>query len=165
MTLGSQAATLADFSARRIEGTEESLARWLGKVVLVVNVASQCGYTPQYAGLQALQDRYGPRGLVVLGFPCNQFLGQEPGSSEDIQRFCALTYSVTFPLYEKIAVNARHAHPLFVWLKAAAPAASGANAVKWNFTKFLIDRQGRVVRRFAPATPPEEIAPDIEALL
>lgn len=154
-----------EFSARRLGADEESLSSHQGKVLLIVNVASRCGYTPQYAGLEALWREYGPRGLVVLGFPCNQFGAQEPGDAAEIAQFCSTTYSVTFPLYAKIEVNGTGAHPLFRYLKHAAPGLLGTEAIKWNFTKFLVDRQGEVVERFAPATTPSELAARIEALL
>jgi len=141
-----------------------SLGVYIGHVVLVVNVASNCGFTPQYAGLQALQERYNARGFSVLAFPCNQFGGQEPGTDEEIREFCQTKYNVTFPVFGKIDVNGPQAHPLFVWLKSKKGGFMG-NAIKWNFTKFLVDRTGTVVARYAPTTTPEEIAADIEAAL
>tara|TARA_R100000365_G_C2742410_1_gene71075 strand:+ start:709 stop:1206 length:498 start_codon:yes stop_codon:yes gene_type:complete len=157
--------TLADFSATRLDGTPQDLSAFAGQVVLIVNVASQCGFTPQYEGLEALYQQFKHRGLAILGFPCNQFGAQEPGSSEDIAQFCALNFGVSFPMFERIEVNGDAAHPLFDWLTAAAPGVLGIEAIKWNFTKFLLDRDGKVVDRFAPTTEPAEIAPAIEKLL
>ena len=148
-----------------IDGRACSLAGFAGKVLLIVNTASRCGFTPQYAGLEALHRQFGPRGFAVLGFPCNQFGHQEPGSSAEIAEFCNLNYQLSFPLFERIEVNGEHAHPLFRHLKQAAPGALGTEAIKWNFTKFLVDRSARVVARYAPATAPEKLAADIEALL
>lgn len=156
---------ITDFDVKRADGTRIPLAEWRGKVLLIVNTASRCGFTPQYEGLEALHRRYAERGFEVLGFPCNQFAGQEPGSAEEIANFCSLTYDVTFPVFAKIDVNGADADPLFERLKADAPGLMGSKAVKWNFTKFLVDREGRTVRRYAPTTKPEEIADDIEALL
>jgi glutathione peroxidase len=157
--------TIADFTLPLLSGKSQSLADFSGKVVLVVNVASQCGLTPQYEGLEALFRQYGERGLVVLGFPCNQFAGQEPGTSEEIASFCEVNYGVTFPIFERIDVNGEGAHPLYQWLKASAPGLLGSEAIKWNFTKFLIGRDGQVVERFAPTTEPADIAGNIEQLL
>ncbi len=157
--------TLSDFSANRLDGTSQSLADYADKVVLVVNVASKCGLTPQYEGLEALYRQYGERGLVILGFPCNQFAEQEPGTSAEIAQFCSLNYGVSFPLFERIDVNGPAAHPLFVWLKASAPGIFGTEDIKWNFTKFLLGRDGQVAHRYAPTTEPGAIAPDIDALL
>jgi glutathione peroxidase len=157
--------TLADFSATRLNGGEQRLSDYVGKVVLIVNVASKCGLTPQYAGLESLWRTYGDRGLVILGFPCNQFGEQEPGLADEIATFCSMNYDVTFPLFEKIEVNGAGAHPLYVWLKSEAPGILGLKDVKWNFTKFLIDRQGGVRERFAPTTEPADIASEIEKLL
>ena len=157
--------TLADFSLNRLDGTTQSLGDYAGQVVLVVNVASKCGLTPQYEGLEALYRRFRDQGFVVLGFPCNQFAGQEPGTSEEIAQFCSLTYDVSFPMFERIDVNGAEAHPLYDWLKAEAPGILGSEAIKWNFTKFLIGRDGKVVARHAPTTEPADIAADIEALL
>jgi glutathione peroxidase len=145
-------------------GEQKTLADFNGKAVLVVNTASKCGFTPQYKGLEALWQRFGERGLVVLGFPCNQFGKQEPGSAEAISEFCELNYGVSFPLLSKIEVNGAGAHPLFSELKRRAPGLLGSKAVKWNFTKFLVDGNGKV-RRFAPTTTPEQLAAEIEALL
>ncbi|KQN94182.1 glutathione peroxidase [Sphingomonas sp. Leaf231] len=147
------------------DGSAVSLERWRGQVLLIVNTASKCGFTPQYEGLETLYRRFAARGFAVLGFPCNQFGAQEPGDAAEIANFCSLTYDVTFPLFAKIDVNGADADPLFERLKAEAPGLLGTKAVKWNFTKFLIDRTGRVVHRYAPTTKPEDIAADIEALL
>jgi glutathione peroxidase len=153
--------SLYDFSVRRMDGTQQPLADYRGKVVLIVNVASQCGHTPQYAGLEALWREHRDAGLVVLGFPCNQFGEQEPGSEAEIAAFCSLTYDVTFPVLGKIAVNGRSTDPLYRWLKSAAPGLLGLKDVKWNFTKFLVDRSGRQVTRYGSATQPEALADDI----
>jgi glutathione peroxidase len=155
---------LSDFTANRLLGGPELLAAYAGKVVLIVNVASKCGSTPQYGGLQALWERYGGQGLVVLGFPCNQFDAQEPGSAEEIAAFCDLNYGVTFPLFRKIEVNGSGADPLYKWLKAETPGSANAD-IEWNFIKFLVGRDGRPVKRFAERFQPENIAPEIEALL
>ena len=157
--------TLYDFTAERLNGDQDSLANYRGKVVLIVNTASECGFTPQYGGLQALYQRFREHGFVVLGFPCNQFGAQEPGDAETIGQFCQKTFDVSFPLFAKIEVNGDDAHPLFTWLKHEAAGVLGTEAIKWNFTKFLIDRSGKVVHRYAPATSPEELAEAIEALL
>lgn len=154
-----------DFSARRIDGTEQPLSDYAGQVLLIVNVASQCGFTPQYAGLDALWRKYRDRGFAVLGFPCNQFGAQEPGSEADIANFCSTRYDVTFPMFAKIEVNGERAHPLYQHLKSAVPGVLGTEAIKWNFTKFLIDRHGRVVSRHAPTTAPADLEREIEALL
>ena len=154
-----------DFSARDITGQDRPLADYRGKVLLIVNVASRCGFTPQYAGLEALHRKYRDRGFEVLGFPCNQFGAQEPGDEAEIQSFCHTTYAVDFPLFAKIDVNGDAAHPLFRHLKGEKPGIFGTEAIKWNFTKFLVDRHGEVVRRYAPKDAPATIAADIEALL
>ncbi len=133
--------------------------------MLIVNTASKCGFTPQYEGLEALHQRYQSKGLAVLGFPCNQFGQQEPGSEESVAEFCQLNYGVSFTMHSKVDVNGKQAHPLFVYLKAQAPGALGTSAIKWNFTKFLVNRQGEVIKRFAPATKPQKLAPSIETLL
>lgn len=156
--------TLGDFKATAIDGTETDLATYEGRVVLVVNTASQCGFTPQYQGLQELQDTYGERGFTVLGFPCDQFGGQEPGSEEEIASFCERSFGVDFPLFAKVDVNGDEAHPLFAWLRKEKSGLLGG-AIKWNFTKFLIGRDGAVVDRFGPTTKPERIGADIERLL
>lgn len=148
-----------------LRGEPKDLHDAEGKVLLVVNTASQCGFTPQYAGLEALWQKYRDRGLLVLGFPCNQFGGQEPGDNEEIGEFCQKNYGVTFPMHAKIEVNGKKAHPLFAHLKKKAPGILGTKAIKWNFTKFLVDRTGTQVRRFAPNTSPEDLEKDIEELL
>lgn len=146
-------------------GGAGALAAYAGKVLLIVNVASRCGFTPQYAGLEALYRRYADRGFVVLGFPCNQFGEQEPGSDTEIAAFCTTTYDVTFPLFAKVAVNGPGADPLWAWLQAERPGLAGIRAIKWNFTKFLVGRDGAIVARYAPMTKPAAIATAIEALL
>ncbi|WP_084356099.1 glutathione peroxidase [Novosphingobium lentum] len=157
--------TIADFTALLPDGSDVSLADRLGKVVLVVNTASRCGFTPQYTGLEALWRQYRDAGLEVIAFPCNQFGAQEPGDAAEIASFCSLTYDVTFPMMGKIDVNGKAAPALWDWLKARAPGLLGSKAIKWNFTKFLIDREGHVVRRYAPTDKPESIARDIAKLL
>jgi glutathione peroxidase len=158
-------ASVYDFSATRLRGGETHLAEFRGKVLLIVNTASQCGFTPQYAGLEQLYRNYADKGLVVLGFPCNQFGGQEPADAEGIEAFCRENFAVTFPLFEKIEVNGAGTHPLYAHLKRESRGLLGTEAIKWNFTKFLVDRKGNVVNRYAPAIKPEELAWDIEALL
>ena len=157
--------TIADFTAQLPDGTEIDLADRQGKVLLVVNTASKCGFTPQYEGLEELHRSYANKGFEVLGFPCNQFGAQEPGDAEEIATFCKLNYDVTFPLMKKVDVNGEGASPLFDWMKKEAPGLMGSKAIKWNFTKFLIDRKGNVVRRYAPTDRPQAIAKDIEKLL
>ena len=154
-----------DFTAEGLDGKPVKLSDYEGKALLVVNTASKCGFTPQYEGLEALYQRYRERGLVVLGFPCNQFGAQEPGEAEEIASFCQKNYGVSFPMFARIEVNGDGAHPLYQYLKRAAPGLLGSEGIKWNFTKFLVDRQGEVVGRYAPATAPESIASDIEKLL
>ncbi|MFC3461051.1 glutathione peroxidase [Massilia haematophila] len=154
-----------DFSANALDGTLVDLSRYRGKVLLIVNTASQCGFTPQYKGLEQLYRDYHERGLEVLGFPCNQFRQQEPGGEAEIGAFCEKNFGVSFPLFAKIDVNGDDAHPLFRHLKREAPGVLGTQAVKWNFTKFLVGRDGRVLKRYAPTTKPEDITKDIEALL
>ena len=156
---------LYKLSARRLDGSKQSMADYKGKVLLIVNVASACGFTPQYAGLEALWQKYGKRGLVVMGFPCNQFGAQEPGDEAAIGEFCSLTYDVTFPMFAKVDVNGEDTHPIFAFLKAGAPGVLGTQGIKWNFTKFLVDRDGKVVDRYASAHKPEDMAGDIERLL
>jgi len=157
--------TVLDFDVKTPGGSTEKLADHAGKVLLIVNVASKCGFTPQYAGLEALYRKYKDQGFEVLGFPCNQFGSQEPGNAEEIASFCSLNYDVTFPVFAKIEVNGPGADPLYEHLKKEAPGLMGLTSIKWNFTKFLIDRQGKVVRRYAPTTKPEDIERDIQALL
>lgn len=159
------AETIHGFEAESIDGKPVPLSAYEGQVALVVNTASRCGFTPQYAGLEALYQQYRDRGFVVLGFPCNQFGGQEPGSEGEIASFCESHYGVSFPLFAKVDVNGATAHPLFRHLKAAAPGVLGSEKIKWNFTKFLVDRQGRVIERFAPQKTPEAMAPAVEAAL
>ena len=159
------AATPYAFKVRTLQGQEKDLSEHRGKVLLVVNTASQCGLTPHYAGLEALWRKYKDRGLVVLGFPCNQFGAQEPGGPEEIAGFCQKNYGVSFPMHDKVEVNGAGAHPLFQWLKQEGPGLLGSEGINWNFTKFLVDRQGQVVRRYAPTTTPESLAADIEAQL
>ena len=154
-----------DFSARDIDGQERSLAEYRGKTLLIVNVASKCGFTPQYTGLEALWRSDRDKGLVVLGFPCDQFGHQEPGDEAEIRNFCELNFGVSFPLFKKIDVNGSDAHPLFVQLKKQAPGLLGSKNIKWNFTKFLIGRDGQQVKRFAPTTKPQDLTQEIEALL
>jgi glutathione peroxidase len=156
---------LYDIIATTIDGRQQSLGDYAGKAMLVVNVASRCGFTAQYAGLEALYRRFADRGLVVLGFPCNQFGAQEPASEAEIAKFCSANYDVTFPMFAKIEVNGENAHPLYRLLKHAAPGILGSEAIKWNFTKFLIDPEGRVVKRYAPNDTPQAIGEDIETLL
>jgi glutathione peroxidase len=154
-----------DIAARRIDGAERDLSEFKGKVLLIVNVASRCGFTPQYTGLEALYRRYKQRGFEVLGFPCNQFGSQEPGSEAEIGRFCSTNYDVTFPMFAKVDVNGAGAHPLYQFLKSEKPGVLGTEVIKWNFTKFLVNRQGDVVKRYAPNDKPEDLSIDIEALL
>ena len=156
---------LYDFSANTLGGTTKSLAEYRGKVVLVVNTASECGFTPQYEGLEAISRKYRGQGLEVLGFPCNQFGAQEPGDAAAIGAFCEKNYGVSFQMFDKIEVNGRGAHPLYRWLRHEAPGVLGTEAIKWNFTKFLLGRDGKVFKRYATATRPEAIADDIERLL
>jgi glutathione peroxidase len=156
---------LPDLSISSIDGKPFNLQHLQGQVVLWVNTASECGFTPQLSGLQSLHEQYGHRGLVVIGSPCNQFGGQDPESADRIQAHCQINHGVTFTLTEKIEVNGKNAHPVFEWLKTQAPGLLGTLSIKWNFTKFLIDRQGKVLRRYAPNDEPARIAPDIEAIL
>ncbi|WP_019912954.1 glutathione peroxidase [Paenibacillus sp. HW567] len=157
--------SIYDFEVNTLRGQEETLSKYKGKVLLVVNTASKCGFTPQYKGLQEVYDKFKDRGFEVLGFPSNQFAGQEPGDSEDIAEFCEINYGVTFPMYEKIDVKGDEAHPLFKYLSKEAPGVLGSKSVKWNFTKFLVDQEGRVLKRFAPQTTPDQIEADIAKLL
>ncbi|MEG8026555.1 glutathione peroxidase [Sphingomonas aerolata] len=157
--------TITDFTVKAANGTPASLAAYAGKVLLIVNTASKCGFTPQYEGLEALHRDYADRGFEVLAFPCNQFGAQEPGDAAEIANFCTLTYDVTFPVFAKVDVNGGEADPLFDRLKSDAPGVLGSKAIKWNFTKFLVDRAGKVVDRYAPTTKPADIRTDIEKLL
>jgi glutathione peroxidase len=157
--------TVSDFEARTLAGKPVALRDYAGKVVVIVNTASKCGFTPQYQGLEDLYRKYKDRGLVVLGFPCNQFLSQEPGNSEDIGAFCQRNFGVSFPMFEKIEVNGPGTHPLYQWLKAARRGVLGTKRIKWNFTKLLLDRKGDPVGRYAPRTEPRALEKDIEALL
>jgi len=156
---------LYDFSAKTLDGNELGLDTYRGRVVLVVNTASECGFTPQYAGLEALHEKYRARGLSVLGFPCNQFGHQEPGDAAAIGDFCQKNYGVSFQMFDKIDVNGKGAHPLYQWLTSSAPGIFGTEAIKWNFTKFLIGRDGKVAKRYAPQTEPKGLEGDIEQLL
>ena len=157
--------TVTDFSATLSNGNEVALGDYAGKVLLIVNTASKCGFTPQYTGLESLQKTYSANGFSVLAFPCNQFGAQEPGDAEEIKNFCSLTYDVTFPLMAKIEVNGDKADPLYNYLKVEKPGVLGTKGIKWNFTKFLIDKDGKVVARYAPTDKPESLAKDIEKLL
>ena len=154
-----------DFNVATITRNEQSMAMYKDKVLLIVNVASECGFTPQYEGLEKLYKTYHDQGFEVLAFPCNQFGGQEPGTEKQIQNFCKVNFGVTFPLFAKIDVNGKDTHPLYVYLKKQAPGILGTESIKWNFTKFLIDREGNVITRYGSSTKPEEIAKDIEKLL
>jgi glutathione peroxidase len=158
-------ATIYDFSAKTLEGKTVSLADFKGNAMLIVNTASKCGFTPQYAGLEALYEKLHEQGLTILGFPCNQFGKQEPGSEEEIGAFCRMNYGVSFPMFAKIEVNGPNAHPLYEYLKDEQPGVLGTRNIKWNFTKFLVDRNGMVVDRFAPMTKPEEIEKSIASVL
>ncbi len=157
--------TVYDFSANSIQGKAVKLSQYKGKAMLIVNTASACGFTPQFGGLEELHKSYGAKGLVVLGFPCNQFGAQDSGSNGEIAEFCQLNYGVSFPMMEKIDVNGSGAHPLYQWLSAEAPGLLGSKAIKWNFTKFLIGKDGTVIRRYAPTDTPAGMAKDIEAAL
>jgi glutathione peroxidase len=157
--------SIYDFSAQTITGKEQSLGDYRGKVLLVVNTASKCGFTPQFAGLEELYEKYKDKGLEILGFPCNQFAKQDPGSDADIQEFCQLNYGVTFPMFSKIDVNGADEDPIFSHLKEEAPGALGTRRIKWNFTKFLVDADGKVIKRYAPTDKPKAIEKDIARLL
>jgi glutathione peroxidase len=157
--------SIYDFEARQMDGSTVPLKQYQGKALLIVNTASACGFTPQFGGLEALHKTYGARGLVVLGFPCNQFGSQDPGSNEQIGQFCQLNYGVSFPMMAKIEVNGPGADPLYQWLTAEAPGLLGSKAIKWNFTKFLVGKDGKVIRRYAPNDKPEGMAKDVEAAL
>ena len=154
-----------EFQAQGIDGQTVALSRYRGQVMLIVNTASACGFTPQFTGLEKLHQQYGPQGLAVMGFPCNQFASQDPGSNDEIGAFCQKNYGVSFQMMSKIDVNGPAAHPLYQWLKREAPGLLGTEAIKWNFTKFLVGRDGRVIQRYAPQDKPEKIAKDIEAAL
>jgi glutathione peroxidase len=154
-----------EFAAKTIDGGEQKLDAYKGKVLLVVNVASKCGFTPQYKGLEALYRKYKDKGLVILGFPCDQFGHQEPGDENEIKNFCSLNYDVSFPLYAKVEVNGANAHPLYKFLKSEAPGMLGSEGIKWNFTKFLVDKTGKVVKRYGSVDTPEKIDKDIAELL
>jgi glutathione peroxidase len=154
-----------DFTAQTIQGEPVALKQFEGQVMLIVNTASECGFTPQFKGLQALHERYGPRGLAVVGFPSNEFGGQDPGSNDEIASFCEMNYGVSFPMMAKVQVNGSDAHPLWQWLKGEKPGFLGSEAIKWNFTKFLVGKDGRVLKRYAPQDEPEKLAKDIEAAL
>ena len=157
--------TIYDFDAQQMNGQTVPLAQYQGKVLLIVNTASACGFTPQFAGLEDLHKQYADQGLVVLGFPCNQFGSQDPGSNDEIASFCQLNYGVSFPMMAKIDVNGAQASPLYQWLAAEAPGLLGSKAIKWNFTKFLVGKDGRVLRRYAPQDAPKKLGKDIEAAL
>jgi len=158
-------ASVYDFTCQTITGEEKPLADFEGKLLLIVNTASKCGFTPQFEGLEKLYEKYKKKGLVILGFPCNQFARQDPGSEEEIQEFCQVNYGVNFPMFGKIRVNGSGTDPLYQYLKKEAPGRLGTEAIKWNFTKFLVDRKGKVVRRYAPLETPEEIEKDIKKML
>ena len=157
--------TVHDFVARSIDGRSVPLANFKGRVLLVVNTASACGFTPQFAGLEQLHQAYGPKGLAVIGFPCNQFGSQDPGSNEEISQFCQVNYGVSFPMMEKVTVNGPGADPLFQWLRTEAPGVLGSKSIKWNFTKFLVGKDGAVIRRYAPQDAPSALKGDIEKAL
>jgi glutathione peroxidase len=157
--------TIYDFEAQQIDGKKVPLKKFKGKAMLIVNTASACGFTPQFGGLEELHQTYGKQGLVVLGFPCNQFGAQDPGSNDEIASFCQVNYGVTFPMMAKIDVNGTGADPLYKWLSAEAPGLLGSTAIKWNFTKFLVGKDGQVIKRYAPADPPQALAKDIEKAL
>ncbi|WP_241475517.1 glutathione peroxidase [Priestia flexa] len=153
------------YSAKTIKGEQVSLSQYEDKVLVIVNTASKCGFTPQYKELQALYEEMKNQGVEILGFPCNQFGGQEPGSAGDIEQFCELNYGVSFPMFDKVDVKGEHAHPLFTYLAEEAPGVFGSKTIKWNFTKFLVNRQGEVIKRYAPQTSPKDIKKDIEELI
>ena len=163
--MASNTSTVYDFEARQINGQDIALSAFKGKAMLIVNTASQCGFTPQFGGLEELHKAYAGKGLVVLGFPCNQFGAQDPGQDSDIATFCQVNYGVSFPMMSKIDVNGPAAHPLYHWLSAEAPGLLGSKSIKWNFTKFLVGKDGRVLKRYAPLDKPADLAKDIEAAL
>jgi glutathione peroxidase len=154
-----------DFEVETIKGEKKSLKQYENKILLIVNTASKCGFTPQYKELQELYEKYGEQGFTVLGFPCNQFMGQEPGENSDIESYCEINYGISFPMFAKIDVNGKNAHPLFVYLAENAQGVLGSKAIKWNFTKFLVNSNGEVVKRYSPNTNPKQITPGIENLL
>ncbi|WP_297793591.1 glutathione peroxidase [uncultured Marinobacter sp.] len=157
--------SIYDFKVRDIKGNEHDMAEYKGKVLLIVNTASKCGFTPQFEGLQGLHSELGEKGLAVLGFPCNQFMNQDPADEDTISQFCSLNYGVDFPMFAKVDVNGTEAHPLYRFLKKEATGVMGSEKVKWNFTKFLVNREGKVIRRYPPTSKPEAIRADIEKLL
>ncbi|CAN5159522.1 glutathione peroxidase [soil metagenome] len=157
--------TVYDFEARQMNGEDIALSEFKGKVMLIVNTASQCGFTPQFGGLEELHKAYAGQGLVVLGFPCNQFGAQDPGNDSEIASFCQVNYGVSFPMMSKVEVNGQSAHPLYKWLSAEAPGLLGSKSIKWNFTKFLVGKDGRVIKRYAPLDKPADLTKDIEAAL
>ena len=157
--------SIYDFEAQQMNGKTVPLSQYKDKVLLIVNTASACGFTPQFGGLEELHKQYADKGLVVLGFPCNQFGSQDPGSNDEIASFCQLNYGVSFPMMSKVDVNGANAHPLYQWLTAEAPGILGSKAIKWNFTKFLVSKDGRVIKRYAPQDAPQKLAADIEAAL
>ncbi len=158
-------ASVYDFTVRTIDGEEQKLDEYKGKTLLVVNVASKCGFTPQYKGLEEIYRKYADRGLVILGFPCNQFGHQEPGDEEEIKSFCSLTYDVSFPMFAKVDVNGKNTHPLYQYLKSEKKGVLGSESIKWNFTKFLVDKSGNVLKRYASKDKPESIGKDLESIL
>ncbi len=159
------AKTVYDFEARQIDGQDMALSAFKGQVLLIVNTASQCGFTPQFGGLETLHKAYASKGLAVLGFPCNQFGAQDPGADSEIATFCQVNYGVTFPMMSKVDVNGPAAHPLYQWLSSEAPGLLGSKAIKWNFTKFLVGKDGKVIKRYAPLDKPADLAKDIESAL
>ena len=163
--MASNTSTVYDFEARQIDGQNIALSAFKGKAMLIVNTASQCGFTPQFGGLEELHKAYADKGLVVLGFPCNQFGAQDPGPDSDIATFCQVNYGVSFPMMSKIDVNGPAAHPLYQWLSGEAPGLLGSKSIKWNFTKFLVGKDGRVIRRYAPLDKPADLVKDVEAAL
>lgn len=165
LIFGSDKMSIYDFEAKKINGKTVSMSQYKGNVMLIVNVASKCGFTSQYAGLQKLHEKYSSKGLSILGFPCNQFMNQEPASEKEIASFCSLNYGVSFDMFSKIDVNGDDAHPLYKYLTSKSSGLFGTEFIKWNFTKFLIDRDGNIIKRFGPSTTPSEIEDDIRALL